>query len=30
MIQTRLDELGIVLPQASTPAAKYTNAVIVN
>lgn len=29
MIQTRLDELGIVLPQASTPAAKYTNAVIV-
>lgn len=30
MIQNRLDELGIVLPQASTPAAKYTNAVIVN
>ncbi|MEC0127433.1 RidA family protein [Paenibacillus pabuli] len=30
MIQTRLDELGIVLPQASAPAAKYANAVIVN
>ncbi|WP_440119817.1 RidA family protein [Paenibacillus sp. QZ-Y1] len=30
MIQTRLDELGIVLPRASAPAAKYANAVIVN
>ncbi|WP_128101596.1 RidA family protein [Paenibacillus sp. DCT19] len=30
MIQTKLNELGIVLPQASAPAAKYANAVIVN
>ncbi|MBD8837761.1 MULTISPECIES: RidA family protein [Paenibacillus] len=30
MIETRLNELGIILPQASAPAAKYANAVIVN
>lgn len=30
MIEQRLCELGIVLPQASSPAAKYANAVIVN
>lgn len=30
IIQMRLDELGIVLPRASAPAAKYANAVIVN
>lgn len=30
MIEQRLDQLGIVLPRASAPAAKYANAVIVN
>ncbi|MCF7754928.1 RidA family protein [Paenibacillus xylanexedens] len=30
MIEARLNELGIILPQASAPAAKYANAVIVN
>lgn len=30
MIEARLNELGITLPQASAPAAKYANAVIVN
>lgn len=30
MIEQRLEQLGIVLPRASTPAAKYANAVIVN
>lgn len=30
MIEARLNELGIILPQASAPAAKYVNAVIVN
>ncbi|CAH1215794.1 MULTISPECIES: RidA family protein [Paenibacillus] len=30
MIEQRLEQLGIVLPRASAPAAKYANAVIVN
>ncbi len=30
MIAARLNELGIILPEASAPAAKYANAVIVN
>ncbi|WP_339300912.1 RidA family protein [Paenibacillus sp. FSL R5-0623] len=30
MIEARLNELGIILPEASAPAAKYANAVIVN
>ena len=30
MIEQRLSELGIKLPQASSPAAKYANAVLVN
>ncbi|PQP81079.1 hypothetical protein C0Q44_21800 [Paenibacillus sp. PCH8] len=30
MIEARLNELGIILPTASAPAAKYANAVIVN
>ncbi|WP_336759731.1 RidA family protein [Paenibacillus sp. USHLN196] len=30
MIEARLNELGIILPEASAPAAKYANVVIVN
>ncbi|WP_145318302.1 RidA family protein [Paenibacillus xylanexedens] len=30
MIEARLNELGIILPEPSAPAAKYANAVIVN
>lgn len=30
MIEQRLEQLGIVLPRASAPAAKYANAVIAN